>query len=534
MRYPRVGMFGRSGWTAAAAGSSAVALLLLGSCGASFVHSQELNRESKQKRGRMSGIAVTANPEKAAVLPGESLVVRSTVQNQGSAPVNVPDEQGASPMAYALAPEGAPEGRTTYEMSQAEFSNRVKVGLTPAKPIRIDESLPTGGTQLRKEDIALLSEEPFAPGKYRLTATWTLGEDQVTSGFTRVAIAQPNIEILSSEACRRSEEIRTVFLHRRQDGDAVLYERASRGNRPQYGVFRPRFRLPKAVRVGDVAPAVLLHDSGFGNWMAWLADGKLNVAGLLADSVNATPPPQPVDLPHAKLAGPGFHMGPGKVIFFVANPTTLELWSANREAIKREWSAPLGQNAVNTRILARQSGADATFVAVFEEGPSLMRKDFTMKGDSGQPALELAKFEFRLLTWSLDTTDYPSPSVLTAVTASKDPLVFLARVVDLDAKQAPGAAAPKALPAVTPESKPDLWAVRWFHGGVHVAMRDKDTIRYAAPVSHAWKEVGATTSETKGWITLYSPHPIKLWAEWSIANRGPVRTQLVQTRQEEE
>jgi hypothetical protein len=483
----------------------------------------------KEKKQKMEGIMVTASPARPAVLPGESLVVKSTVQNRGVSAVTIPSEDAASPLSYRLQSDSAPTP-VTYEVSWDLYHTQTRVGLSPATQLEINESLPQGGVQQRTEDIALYSDQPFAIGKYRLTAAWTHDGYQSVSGFTRVVVAEPKIEAWASEICRRTEELRSVFAHRREDGEVVIYERSSSANRPQFGVFRPRVRLGKKTTVTSLAPAVVLEDSGQGLWFAWIAGGNLQVAGALADELNAQPPAQPVGLRNPRLVAPGFHLGPGKAVFFVAGEgaggTALELWGATASEIRRFWQAPLGP-AGAIRILARKGQGSPEFVVVFEEprgaGRRLWRRDYDLRGVRGE-ARVLAEFGKPLLAWTLEPTDYPSPARLVVAHRGDRPEDIQAREVDLDGK---GAAAPVSLPHI--DGSPDLWAVLSFDGRLHVAARSGDRILYGEPGWTAWKQVG-TSAAGAGWLQLFSPHSIKLWAEWCVVNRGPLRTQLLQTR----
>jgi hypothetical protein len=483
----------------------------------------------KETKGNMEGIMVTVTPANAAVLPGESLIVKSTVQNRGASAVTVPSAQAASPLSYRLEPDGTP-GASRYDLSYELYYTQTRIGLASGSRLQIKENLPPGGVQLRSEDIALYNQQPFEIGKYRLTGAWTQGDYQAVSGFTRVVVSQPKIEAWSSEICRRSEELHSVFAHRREDGDVVIYERSSRSNRPEFGVFRPRVRLGKKTAVGGVAPAVILEDSGQGVWFAWMADGKLQVAGALADELNAQPPGQAVGVSNPVLVAPGFQLGPGRVVFFVAGGaqggTALELWGASSSEVRRFWKAPLGP-AGDIRVLARKVQGAPEFIVVVEErtkaGHRLWRRDYGLRGVRSEPRI-LAEFNKPLLAWGLEPTDYPSPAKLVVAHRGDGPEDVQAREVDLDGK---GLGKPTDLPSMNGSA--DLWAVLSFDGRLHVTARRGDSIFYSEAGWTAWKAVG-TVSPGPGWLHLFSPHSIKLWAEWCTVNKGPHRTQLLQTR----
>lgn len=481
----------------------------------------------KEKK-MMEGIMVTAAPARAAVLPGESLIIKSTVQNKGNASLNVPSDQAASPLSYHLQSEG--QVPSAYDASWDLYETQTRIGLAPAHRLEINEDLPPGGVQMREEDIALYNTQPFAIGKYRLTAVWTQGDYQAVSGFTRVVVGEPKIVAWASEMSRRTEELRSVFAHRREDGETVIYERCSNANRPEFGVFRPRVRLGKKEAVTSVAPSAVLNDSGQGLWLAWIAANKLGVASALANEVMVQPPAQTAGVADARVVAPGFQLGPETAAFFVAGRgpggTALELWAVNGNALKRLWQAPLGP-AAGIRILARNGQESPMFVVVFEErqgtAGKLWRRDYDMHGARGDARL-LAEFSHPLLAWYVESTDYPSPARLVAVHHGEGLEEVQVREVDLEGK---GAAAPTNLPRLT--GSPDLWAVASFDNRLHVVAREAGKILYSESGWTAWKNVGAS-APGPGWLHLFSPHSIKLWAEWCVADRGPLRTQLLQTR----
>ena len=504
------------------------ALVLMAGCGQGQAPGNAPGND-KERKETMEGIMVTAGPVKAAVLPGESLVIKSTVQNRGQAAVNVPSDQAASPLSYKLQSDGGPG----YEVSWELYETQKRVGLAPAMQLDLNENLPPGGTQIRNEDIALYSNEPFAIGKYKLTTAWTHGSDQAVSGFTRVVVAKPAIEAWASEVCRRTEELRSVFAHKREDGEIVIYERSSRANRPEFGVFHPLLRLPKKTEVKSVAPAVVLEDSGQGVWLAWIAGKNLRVVGALAGELNAQPEAQPVSVGDPRVIAPGFQLGPGRVVFFVAGKGPagpgLELWEGGTAGIKRLWQAPLGP-AGPIRILARKGEGSPTFVVIFEEvhgaGRRLWRRDYDLKGPRGEARM-LAEFPKPLLAWMIEPIDYPTPARLVVAHHDGEPEDVQAREVDLEGK---GPAEPTKLPSLPKGSPaPDLWAVVSYDGRLHVGARQEGKILYSEAGWTAWKQVG-TSAPGPGWLHLFSPHSIKLWAEWCVVDRGPLRTQLLQTR----
>lgn len=167
------------------------------------------------------------------------------------------------------------------------------------------------------------------------------------------------------------------------------------------------------------------------------------------------------------------------------------------------------------------------FVVVFEErqgtAGKLWRRDYDMHGARGDARL-LAEFSHPLLAWYVESTDYPSPARLVAVHHGEGLEEVQVREVDLEGK---GAAAPTNLPRLT--GSPDLWAVASFDNRLHVVAREAGKILYSESGWTAWKNVGAS-APGPGWLHLFSPHSIKLWAEWCVADRGPLRTQLLQTR----
>ena len=104
------------------------------------------------------------------------------------------------------------------------------------------------------------------------------------------------------------------------------------------------------------------------------------------------------------------------------------------------------------------------------------------------------------------------------------------RTIDLDGKDAgkPASASQGLLPPLT-EPSPGLWTALSFDDQLYVAARAGGKILYSQPGSSGWKSLGAAPAGP-GWLQLFSPHSIKLWAEWCTVNRGPARAQVRQTR----
>jgi hypothetical protein len=264
----------------------------------------------------MDGLTIGTFPKLRAVLPGESLLVESTFENRGSAPIQLPSSEGPSPLAYDLLSEK--DRAVRYQVSEDARDLRRTVDIPPPR-IFPPQTVEPGHSVQRQEDLAELHNEDFAPGKYLIRARYPEeGPPEATSALSPVTVLVPRIESFSSASCGNQKVLVTAYAHRRDDGGVLLLQRESFAD-PREGVALRRIQLEAGPPV-QVAITVDAVDAGNGRWFGWLRDGSFEAASGWGNRVFDRLRPVRIGAPDTILLSPGFQVDLGIGLFgFVLN-----------------------------------------------------------------------------------------------------------------------------------------------------------------------------------------------------------------------
>ncbi len=219
---------------------------------------------ARGKTNGMANVVIATFADKPTALSGQSLTVRTVLDNRGGESTQVPSRESPSAFTYFLRSQTA--GGPVYGLSQATTDRR-RSPERPSNPVYEIETLPPGTKFEREEDIADFSDEGFRPGKYWLTVR--IGNNGPESPRSAVSILPLQVESFSSVVSANT--LSTVVAHRRLDGQSVILHRDSLVDDPREGVFFSRQILPKGGPV-SVATSIDLVPAGSGRWLAWAHD----------------------------------------------------------------------------------------------------------------------------------------------------------------------------------------------------------------------------------------------------------------------
>jgi hypothetical protein len=448
-----------------------------------------------QEGRRMDDLAIATYPKQLSVVSGESLPVRTVIENRGAAPASVPSHDGPSQFDYEI--RELREGKNVYRTSLDITSRRRSPDLFRPQPVP-PEMLPPKQKAEWEDDLADMLNQGIAPGKYAVKAK--LPTNGLESPQAMFSVLAPNLESYSSHL---SQGILTsVMAHRRTDGGAELLQRDSLVRDPREGVFYHRQKLGsgKVSAAGsiDVAPA------GNGRWMAWLQDRKLTASNGWGSTLMLTTKPLDID---GDLLDPGFQIDVGTALFGVvtraAGSARLETFVASPKGLERHWSTALGPGPIsNARWHWSQEGG---LTVVWETaGGTLVRMSFARQGSPTSGLETLARDP--VAAWGM-RPDGPLSIWMVRRTDSGIQLGLL------PARQAYSFA-----------PQPDLRAfgVCETESDVRVVAADASHVWVAGKSGAPWQQV----AETSG-ARFLSAFPMRgCWAEWLDPGYGIRRMRL--------
>ncbi len=436
----------------------------------------------------MTNVVIATFADKPTALSGQSLTVRTVLDNRGAEPAQVPSRESPSAFTYVLRSQTA--GGPVYGLSQA-ITDRRRSPERPSNPVYEIETLPPGTKFEREEDIADFSDEGFRPGKYWLTVrSQNNGPESPRSA---VSILPLQVESFSSVVSART--LSTVVAHRRLDGQSVILHRDSLVDDPREGVFFSRQILPKGGPV-SVATSIDLIPAGSGRWLAWAQDRTLTACvGWGSDLDNLTAP-VPAEGP---LLSPGFQIGGGTGLFGVVSPTgRLTTYLATASGLKPHWSADLPGARGKVEWNAQPDGS---VTVAWEEAGSgrILRQSFSPDGrpaDASPGPLTTA----RPVAWGLPVT---GPPVVWVLNPDKDGF-------SLTLMPRSGERSVTHLPALEKATSWDFYVSA--QGTSTGAVVSNGKIFFTPLSSPAWKEV----SDAPGALGLhiFSLNGRSFWAEW--------------------
>jgi len=259
----------------------------------------------------MSGLAIATFPKQRAVLPGESTLVDTVVENRSALAVEFDNSDGPSPFAYELLVE---KDRTVrYKVSQLRRDRRRTLDIPPER-VFPRESISPNHNIHRDEDLAEFHNEDFLPGKYLIRTIFPpSGPSEMVSPLSPITILVPKIESFSSEVCGNRQVLVTAYAHRREDGGVLILQREAYIDPRENVAFR-RLQLEPGSRV-QVAIAVDAVNAGNGRWFGWLRDGKFEAAAGWGNRLVSRAKPIQMGGAETILLSPGFQVDVGVGLF---------------------------------------------------------------------------------------------------------------------------------------------------------------------------------------------------------------------------
>ena len=457
----------------------------------------------------MTDAVIATFPTQAAVLSGQSLIVRTIFDNRGATSIRVPSQNGASQYIYALRSqkEGGPVYTGLSEPFTFDRRSPDRVGSPPPET----DSLDAGGKVERTEDIADFWNAGFEPGKYWLTVQYDAGG--LVSPKSGITILPLEVESFSS--CGTDGRLSSVVAHRRVDGQITILQRESKVLDPREGVFLVRGVLPKASSPVRVATAIDVVRAGSGRWYAWNVDGKLTAGNGWGDKVLVTTQPVPAE---GVLLSPGFQVAPGTGLFgSVSAGGHLQTYLATRDGLKKHWSADLGGALAAGAKILWNAQADGSIVVAWEESGGSGRVVRRSVGAQRHPrhSPPLAVTPGRPLAGRLPAAGAPTVWVM----VSDGSALVLARIA------LAGERSLTRLPALSGGAAWDFLDGSPGASGV-VAAFAGDKLYSTRLDASAWRASELTVRAHARAVQVVSLNGRGMWAEWIEPGFGIRRAQL--------
>jgi hypothetical protein len=264
----------------------------------------------------MAVISLRTNPQRRAVLTGESLPVRTILGNDGTEPVLAAVTSRPSPFRFELVRLEAEPQPPAYIVSNHALELALARGPLEDPEPGGEAPLEPGRRVSWDEDVAVLASEPFAPGDYQIYATYPTGDVAVRSlASAPITVRAPAITVAHTEMCRLRHSLVTVLAHR-EGNDTVLLERESFPRRHAYGIFHRRLTMHGGIT--QLATSIDTAPITGGRWTAWIdARGRLGAMNGWGTRTFHTPEPVQPGLEGTRLARPGFQLADASALFLV-------------------------------------------------------------------------------------------------------------------------------------------------------------------------------------------------------------------------
>jgi len=466
-------------------------------------------------------VAVAVAPKRRQVLAGESLVVTTIVVNRGDRDALVHDPDQPSPFAYRL--ESAAEGGPRYDVSDLDRLLRRSSDEIPVPASEPAYPLAPGRRVSREEDLADLADEPFAPGRYRITVEYARKGGAIASPPASVEVTAPKVGQIASEVCPTQETLTTALAHVDLAEGVTLLQRESSAWRPAFGVFYRRHALPAGARLSGLSTAIDAADVPGGRWLAWLERATLGaVKGWGTDVME---PPVAVDtgLAEARLVRPGVQLEDASTLFWVAGTAggaaRLHQYSVSKAGLTRSFDVPLEAALPGDEARARLTPGGPVEIVWAERAAASGRlhlRRFAADGTRLDGGAVLAEVAEPLLAFALEPIARPENAALSALSGPDAEGRMAYRRVPLDPAAAPSEPVRFAPPDGLIAAGPEPWALLPTDEGdrpvlVHAGGK---VLHTRARRGEGWTAIAADLRRVPHLQLLVMPDERSIFAEW--------------------
>jgi len=257
------------------------------------------------------------------VICGESIEIRSTITNSGSAPVSIPTVS-LSPVEYTL--QSLTAGGPSYAASQESDVAGLRAGRpAPDLPAEV-VTLSPGQSAEYRDDLALYVQRRIAPGRYRLTAKCPANGGYAEAAIPEILVAPPRIGSVSTVNCFYKHVEAAAFSHTGRNNDLWIFQEDTRTQELRTGVFYRRYQLPAGPGVTSLAVAVHTQPRLEGRWVGWLRERSFAALSGWGDALTGLVDPVSVPLDSPRLVPPGFQDADEGCLFLIAGQRGNATW----------------------------------------------------------------------------------------------------------------------------------------------------------------------------------------------------------------
>lgn len=260
------------------------------------------------------GSTITSFPQGKAFVSGEGLKVNTLHENRGDHPWEVPTPDEPSPLRYEVRAEG---GERSYHVSHDDFVTLLR-NEPPERTVPPElHAIAPGSKLIRSEDVAALSREPFAPGRYLLISRLRRGDALLASPPAPLEIVAPRLEAAASAFCAVRGSLAGALAHRLTGGGTLILARESYRGWPSLGVFRRVEELAGEAPVRDLRVFVDTAEIVAGRFIAWVREGRAHARKVWGAAVEQALDGIGPDWEAIRLVGPGFHLADASGLLLV-------------------------------------------------------------------------------------------------------------------------------------------------------------------------------------------------------------------------
>jgi hypothetical protein len=228
---------------------------------------------NKAKKGRSNmTLDLRIKLKRGKVITRESTPIEVTLENLGSAPVEVPDPRVGTDFRYTL--RSRTDAKVEYHLSATRAqAERYQEPLQPhTEP---GTALAPGTKQSYDQDLADYELPVVGPGTYGLVVGYQGRDGLLESAVADLAITPPHVARMVTAAGMSEERVAVLFVNAADGKHGALYQIENEAGRPGDGVAYPRKEGFSPADVYGLALAVDLDYAEGRRWFAWQQGGNV-------------------------------------------------------------------------------------------------------------------------------------------------------------------------------------------------------------------------------------------------------------------
>jgi hypothetical protein len=365
-------------------------------------------------------IKMNVSPERNAVLPGESLVLRIVAVNSGASDVEIPDPAIENPFTYVLSSVENPV--FAYEFSRVRYKVTKNPEDRRVLPPKISV-LPGGSSAEYVVDLTSVASESIRPGNYKLRVFYKNQKLSMTAPAVQIRVIAPQAVSIAAVGGISSAGISYILSNREEDGVGVVQWEGEPAN-PLLGKSYRRATLAEGA--ASVASSFESASGRGRRWVSWIDDdGTFSMLRFWGQSLDRSVKPIALNLEDVRLLSPGRVNSEDKARFLIVGRNgrgeeLLELTAQGRPYVK-----PRGRLGAMLEEKAQANIAPPEIRRFDFDGAAPHLLHVRYYADAGNDAFQLVGVEAKAGGRHIAVRDFPGPESFRTVYNREDPLLAL-------------------------------------------------------------------------------------------------------------